>query len=476
MKQGNHALLGTMNVKRLLIKLAVPATLGMIVNALYNFVDTLFVARGVGEIAIGGLAIAFPIQMIAMAFALMIGMGAASVFSRAYGRHDEATMKRAVNTALRAGVLTGAAMSLLGLFFLDELLLLFGATASNIGYAKDYMTVILIGLIPLTLTMILNNLTRAEGRAEVAMVSMFVGTGLNIVLDPIFIFDWGFNLGVQGAAIATVISQIAAFGFIVTASTSKKSVLNIALHPLFSIDFKLLWESLVIGFPSFLRNAVGAIIAVIVYNLINQYAEGDPAIYISIYGVINRVMTFVFMPGFGVIQGLQPIVGFNFGAKNDKRLKEAILFATAIVAVYFVIGFGFVQLFAEAIFRLFSQEAGGVFLTYGATAFRVVAIGFLVVAFQIVVSAVYQSVGYPFKAMVIALSRQILFFIPLAYVLSSLFGIEGIWWSFAAADLLAGALGAVLLWLELKDIRKRIEAGNVKEIDVDAELAIEIAG
>lgn len=476
MKQGHHALLGTMNIKKLLIKLSVPATLGMIVNALYNFVDTLFVARGVGEIAIGGLAIAFPIQMIAMAFALMIGMGAASVFSRAYGRHDERTMKKAVNTALRAGVLTGAFMSIVGLLFLDELLLLFGATGSNLAYAKDYMIVILIGLIPLTLTMILNNLTRAEGRAEVAMVSMFVGTGLNIVLDPIFIFEWGLNLGVKGAAIATVISQIAAFFFIVGASTSKKSVLHISLKPLFEVDVKLLWESLVIGFPSFLRNAVGAIIAIIVYNLINRYADGDPAVYISIYGVINRVMTFVFMPGFGVIQGLQPIVGFNFGAKNDKRLREAILFATAIVAVYFVVGFGFVQVFAPAIFRLFSEDTGGVFLTYGATAFRVVAIGFLVVAFQIVVSAVYQSVGYPFRAMVIALSRQILFFIPLSYLLSSLYGIAGIWWSFAAADLLAGALGAVLLVLELKDISKRIEQGAVKPIDVDAEPSIELVG
>jgi putative MATE family efflux protein len=476
MKQGNHALLGTMNVKKLLLKLSVPATLGMIVNALYNFVDTLFVARGVGEIAIGGLALAFPIQMIAMAFALMIGMGAASVFSRAYGRHDAVAMKKTVNTALRAGVLTGAAMSLIGILFLDELLVLFGATQSNVAYAKDYLIVILIGLIPLTLTMILNNLTRAEGRAEIAMVSMFIGTGLNIVLDPIFIFDWGLGLGVKGAAIATVISQVAAFVFILAASTSKKSALNIGFRPLFAMDTKLLWDSIVIGVPSFLRNAIGAFLAILVYNLINRYAPGDPAIYISIYGVINRVMTFVFMPGFGVIQGLQPIVGYNFGAKNDKRLREAILFATAIVAVYFVLGFLFVQLFAEAIFRLFSQDGEGAFLLYGAKAFRVVAIGFLVVAFQIVSSAVYQSVGYPLRAMVVALSRQILFFIPLAYWFSSIYGMEGIWWSFAAADLLAGALGFALLWMELRNIRKRILNDDVRSLNIDAQPAIDIAG
>lgn len=283
----NQERLEKTNVKKLLIQLSIPATVGMAVNALYNFVDALFVAKGAGELAIGGLALAFPIQMIVMATALMIGMGSASVFSRAFGRKDYVKMDHSVNSALRIGFLGALILTVIGFVFLDELLVFFGATASNIGYAKDYMSVILIGLTPLSLSMILNNLTRAEGRAKIAMISMMIGTGLNIILDPIFIFDFGFGLGVQGAAIATVISQIVAFIYIFLKALSPKSSLNINLKGIFKVDGKTIADIVVIGLPSFLRNAIGAFMAIIVYNLINKYAVGDPAIYISIYELLT---------------------------------------------------------------------------------------------------------------------------------------------------------------------------------------------
>jgi putative MATE family efflux protein len=470
MKQNNYELLGTMEIKKLLMKLSIPAILGMVVNALYNFVDTLFVAKGVGELAIGGLALAFPIQMIVMAIALMIGMGSASIFSRAYGRKDQQKMDDAVNTALRLGLLGSVLMTVIGIVFLDELLVFFGATASNVVYASDYLSVILIGLVPLSLTMILNNLTRAEGRAEIAMISMMIGTGLNIILDPIFIFDFGLGMGVKGAAIATIISQFVAFLFIAKMAFHKNSALRIRLGNWLKVDAKTVWETLVIGLPSFLRNAIGAFLAIIIYRLINRYADGDPAIYISIYGVINRIMTFVFMPGFGIIQGLSPIVGFSFGAKNFQRLKDVIVYATKIIVVYFAFGFLFIQFFSSSIFRLFGEGDSSFFIDYGANAFRIVAIGFLVVGFQIVVSAVYQSVGYPVRAMVVALSRQVLFFIPLAYILSSVIGIPGIWWSFVGADVLAGIVSFILLFTELKSIHKKIDQSMtlVNPIDLDA--------
>ena len=180
-------MLGSMNIKKLLLHLSIPATIGMLINALYNFVDTFFVSNGVGILAIGGLTLAFPIQMIIMALAMMIGMGSSSVFSRAFGRGDQKEMKKAVNTALSFTLFGSLVVSVLGFLFVDDLLVFFGATESNLGYAKDYLSVILYGLIPLSLSMVLNNLTRAEGRAKVAMLSMMVGTGLNIILDPIFI-------------------------------------------------------------------------------------------------------------------------------------------------------------------------------------------------------------------------------------------------------------------------------------------------
>ncbi|MBN2503825.1 MAG: MATE family efflux transporter [Bacilli bacterium] len=449
--------LENMNVKKLLIHLSIPATVGMAVNALYNFVDTLFVAKGVGEIAIGGLALVFPIQMIVMAVGLMIGMGSASVFSRAFGRKDPVMMEKAVNSALRINLIGAILLTIGGFIFLDELLVFFGATASNIGYAKDYMSVILIGLTPLSFSMVLNNLTRAEGRAKIAMISMMIGTGLNIILDPIFIFDFGFGLGVQGAAIATVISQIVAFIYIFSRAFSHKSAMKINLKRFLEPDPKTAVDIMVIGLPSFLRNAIGAFLAIIIYNLINKYSVGDPAIYISVYGVINRVITFVFLPGFGLVQGLAPIVGFNYGARNYRRLKEVIIYATKIITIYFIFGFLFVQLFAEGIFTIFSETGNADFISIGTSAFRVIALGFVLVGFQVVVSTVYQSVGFPVRATIVALSRQVVFFIPLAYILSSVLGLSGIWISFAASDILAGLIGLLLLIFELRSIHRRME-------------------
>jgi putative MATE family efflux protein len=384
----------------------------------------------------------------------MIGIGGASVFSRAFGRRDYKKMDHAVNSALRVGFVGALAIAVLGTIFIDELLIFFGATSSNIGFAKDYLSIVLIGLVFTSLNMILNNLTRAEGRPNIAMVSMMIGTGLNIILDPIFIFNFGFGLGVQGAAIATVISQIAAFGYIFTQALTKKSSLNINFKGGLLVDFQTVKETMAVGFPTFLRNSLGAFLAIVIYRLINQYAEGDPAIYISIYGVINRVVMFIFLPGFGVVQGLVPIVGFNYGAQNFDRLKLAIKLATKFIALYFVGGFIFIQLFSKYIFTIFSEDHNLLFINYGSQAFRIMSFGFLLVGFQIVVSSIFQALGYPLRAMLIALSRQILFFIPIAYLLTRYMGIDGIWIAFATADILSGLISIILLVYAIKGIGK----------------------
>ncbi len=464
MKVNNAELLGKQNVKKVLIYLSVPAILGMVVNALYNFVDTLFVSIGVGEIAIGGLAFAFPVQMIAMAVSLMIGMGSASIFSRAFGRGDSETMKSTVNTALRYAFISSIIMSVLGFIFLDDLLIFFGASEANIDFGRDYLFVILIGLAPLSLTQVLNNLTRAEGRAKIAMYSMIIGTGLNIILDPIFIFDWGFGLGVSGAAIATVISQIVAFIYIISVSLGSKSSLMISLKKIFNIPLKMVKEITIIGFPSFLRNSIGAFLAIIIYRLIGKYVEGDPAIYISIYGVINRVISFVFMPAFGLIQGMTPIVGFNYGAKNHERLKTVIRFTTKIMMVYFFFGFLFITFLSESIFKLFSENDNTLFIQTGSEAFKIIALGFLLVGFQIIISSVYQAIGYPLRAMIVAISRQVILFIPLSFILTSLMGLSGLWVSFAISDAVAGLIGLGLLLYEMKAIEKRIPKTSLDDI------------
>lgn len=451
MNKENEKLLREYDVKKLLVKLSIPAIAGMAINALYNFVDTLFVARSAGELAIGGLAFAFPIQMIVFAIGLMIGIGAASVFSRAFGRRDYKKMEDAVNTALRIDIVLAAIFTVLAFIFIDDLLVFFGATAENIGFAYDYLSIILLGLVPQSLSMVLNNLTRAEGRSKVAMFSLIISAGANIILDPIFIF--GFGLGVKGAAIATVIAQFIGLSFIVYKSLGKDSNLKIKLDKWFHIDIQTVKEIVVVGFPTFLRNSLGAFLAIVIYKLINKYGGDEPGIYISIYGVISRIINFVFLPSFGIVQGMVPIVGFNFGARNIKRMKDTILYATKIIIIYFIFGFIFIQTLAPLLFTLFSENNNPEFIEYGAYAFRIMSYGFLLVGFQIIVSAIFQALGYPIRAMIITLSRQILFFVPLVYLLTFVFSdMKGIWYAFAAADLLSGLVSIVLLVAEMRAI------------------------
>jgi len=456
-KDERSELLGNMNVKKLLIKMSIPATIAMLANAFYNFIDTVFVSWQDGEIAIGALSIAFPIQMIVMAIGLMIGIGSSSIFSRAYGRGDKEAMRRVVNTALLFNLVLSLIISILGLIFLDPLLNLFGATSSNIDFARDYTFYILIGLTPFSLSIVLNNLTRAEGRANIAMWSLLIGAGVNILLDPIFIFDFGFGMGVSGAALATVIAKSASFVFILYMALRPESTLQINLSKLYKLDIKMLGEIFAIGMPTFVRNVLGAFLVIIINNLINYYAVGDPAIYISIYGVITRIIMFSLLPGLGLVQGLTPIVGFNYGAKFHKRLFEVIAYTVRLLVIYFFFASLFVIVFAEGIFLLFSSgEDSAYFVQTGRQAIRIVALGFTMISFQIILSSVYQAMGYATRAFFVALSRQFFLFIPLAFLMTYLLGVQGIWWAFVLADVIAGALSYLVYKYEMYDLRKKI--------------------
>lgn len=456
MKPENRSeLLGNYNVKKLLIQLTIPATIGMVVNALYNLVDTLFVGLGAGEIAIGALGFAFPVQMIIMAFGLMIGIGSASVFSRAYGRGDHEQMRHVANTAIRVDFIIALVFSIAGFFLIVPMLKFFGATEDNIGFAIDYLQIILIGLVPLTLSMVLNNLTRAEGRPKIAMISMMLGAGLNIILDPIFIF--GLGLGVQGAALATVISQFVGFTYIFIQAQSKHSELRINVKEWLDMDLKTTWEIAKIGFPTFLRNAIGAILIIFIFRMISTYGAENTTIYQSIYSVINRIMMFILFPAFGLVQGLTPIAGFNYGAQKYKRLNDVILYAMKLIIIYFFLAFVFVQLLSTPILTAFSRENNVFFIETGSRIFRTISIGFLLLGFQIVLGSLYQSFGYPIRAMLIALSRQFILFLPIALVLTYFFELDGLWYTFAAADILAGTISFVMMVYELRVIRQKID-------------------
>ncbi len=453
-------MLGNMNVRKLLIKLSIPATIAMMANALYNLVDTFFVAWGTDVIAIGALAIVFPIQMIVMALGLMIGIGSASIFSRAYGRNDKDAMTRSVNTALLLNVVISITIAVIAYVFIDTLLVFFGATSENFDYAKDYLVFILISLVPFSSAVVLNNLARAEGRPNVAMIALIIGAAVNILLDPILIFGVGFipRMGVQGAALATLIAKTLSFIYVFSASLSKKSALDIRLKTIHRFDLKMTLEIMAIGMPTFVRNALGAILVIIINQLINRYAPVDigPGIYISIYGVINRMIMFLLLPGFGLVQGLVPIVGFNFGAKFHMRLYEVIAYGMRLVFIYFIAIFVITMLSAELLFRAFSPDANQLFIKEGARAFRVISVGFTMIGFQVVLSSVYQAMGYPVRAFLIAMSRQFFLFIPLIYLFTYFIGLPGIWLTFLVADVLAGTLSYFIYKYEMRDLKRKI--------------------
>ena len=453
-------LLGKTDVKKALMKLAVPAIFAMGVTALYNLVDTIFVGRGAGEIAIGALSIANPVQMIVIAFSLMIGVGSASVFSRAFGRDDQQAMETVVNTALILGIVVSLLIAGVGIFFLDDLLYFFGATDGNIGYAHDYLFYILIGMVPFSLSIIFNNLSRAEGRAKVAMISMVIGASVNIILDPIFIFEWGLGLGVKGAAIATIIAKSAAFIYVFSQALSKRSNLKVNLLHLHHVDFSMVSEVSAIGFSSFIRNALGAVLVIVINRLIKYHAT-DPEIYISIFGVVNRLIMFILLPGFGLVQGLQPIVGFNFGAKNNKRLYDVIAYTLKLIIIYYSSVFILTQLFAKYVFMLFSEDATETFMQYGTWSLRIVSIGLLFVGFQVILSSVYQAMGYPVRAFLVAISRQFVLFIPIVFLLTYVYGIDGIWYTFLISDAIAGIGSLIVFRFEMKDLKKKIPETQV---------------
>jgi len=438
------ARLGEEKISKLLVNLSLPATIGMMVNALYNLVDTIFVGRGVGALAIGGLTIAFPIQMIIMAFAQMIGIGAASAISRSLGAKDIEKADYVAGNSFLLIVILSSIIAAIGLTFTEPMLRLFGATDTILPYAKDYITIILWGSIFFSFAMSSNNLIRAEGNAKVAMATMLIGAILNIILDPIFIFV--FKMGVKGAALATVISKFVSFLYVLTYLYSGKSSLKVKLHHL-KPKMRIMTEILTVGFASFARHATGSVVAIVVNNSLRIFG-GDMALIIV--GIVHRVTMFVFMPLFGVVQGMQPIVGFNYGAKKLDRVKETLKLSLITTTVIATFGWLLVQLFPFAIISVFTREPE--IIEKGSTIMRIVISVIPLIGIQIVAAALFQSLGKAVPSLILALLRQVLLFIPLVIILPRVLGLGllGIWIAYPAADILSVVFTVLFLRSELK--------------------------
>lgn len=437
-------MLGTEKIGKMLVKMSVPAIIGMLVNALYNVVDTIFIGRGVGTLGIGGLTVAFPMQLIIMSIGMLVGMGSASVISRSLGMGDKERASKTAGNAFVISIISGIIMMVLGLLLMKPILRILGATDELLPYAQEYLSVILYGAVFITFAMSANNIVRAEGRAVVAMITMFVGTGMNIILDPIFIF--GLDMGIRGAAMATVISQFLSFAFLLFFFLSGKSSLKIKLHHLKPAG-EALGEIFKLGIPIFVRELGMSILAIVVNNSLRAYGS---EVHIAAFGVINRLLMFTLMPLMGLSQGFQPIAGYNYGAGSVDRVKQtvkiSIIVSTSVATFAFVV----MMLFARTLFGIFTADQN--LILAGAYALR---IGILVIPFvglQLIGATYFLAIGKAIPSLLLGMSRQILFFIPLVLLLPLAFGLNGVWFAFPIADGLAALVTVLWLALDLKKL------------------------
>jgi len=447
-------LLGEGKILTLIWKFSIPAIVGMLTNALYNVVDRIFLGQGVGSLALAGITICFPVMTMMMALSMLIGIGSATLISIRLGEGKRDEAERILGQAFFFIIVFFSIFTAVGSLLIDKLLYLFGATETILPYAKEYMSVILLGSSVFAVGSGINHCIRAEGNPRIAMATMLIGAILNIILDPIFIYAFG--LGIRGAAIATVISQSVSALWVLRYFTKGKSIIRLKWRNM-RLDWPLARRILSNGSASFALQMVASIMNIILNQSLKTYGKD---LAISAMGIIQSIFAFVLMPVFGLNQGLQPIFGFNFGAKNIGRvyltLRFGYLFATVIVGASYLA----LRLFPVPIIRIFNRnEAALIELTAHALFYYSLMIPFIGV--QVVSVGFFQALGKPKCAMFLSLSRQILFLIPLLLVLPRFFGLEGIWYSIPICDFSSFVVATVFVTREVKKLRhlnlKRLE-------------------
>lgn len=446
MRDARQNMLANEGIGRLLLRLSLPAAVGMIVMALYNVVDTIFIGHAVGPLGIAGLTIVFPIQMLLMGVGMLLGIGGASLISRSLGAGDVHKAERTLGNAISLSVLLGLLFTGIGLANSGYWVRLFGASESIHPYAKGYLDIILLGTIFRIFAMSTNNLIRAEGNARVPMTSMIIGAGLNIVLDAIFILK--LNMGVQGAALATILSIMVSSLFLLSYYKFRNSTLKI--HPTNLIPYYgVIKEIIPIGMASFVRSSATSLIMIVMNRSLIFYG-GDMAVATA--GIVGRVMMFVLMPLMSIGQGLQPILGFSYGANKGKRAIRAIKLSVIVSTIVSLVAFIPLVINAEPIIQIFTND---IFLITEAThAARLMSLCMFLIGFQIVGSVLFQSIGKATPAFLTAIARQILFFLPLILILPRLWKLDGIWLSYPVADVLAFLFVLLLFLPEVRNLRR----------------------
>jgi len=444
--------LGTEPVGKLLKKYALPAIIAMTASSLYNMVDSIFIGQGCGALAISGLALTFPLMNLSAAFGTLVGVGGATLLSVLLGQKNYDVAKKVLNNIFIMNVAIGILFSAATLIFLNPVLRFFGASDATLPFARDYMIPILWGNIITHLYFGLNAIVRVSGHPKKAMYATILTVGLNTVLDPIFIFV--FDMGIQGAAIATIISQTVSFVWIMITLCDKREFLHFDFHN-FRFDGKIALRSLSIGMAPFLMN-VAACFVVILINIQMKKYGGD--LQIGAYGIDNRIVFLFVMVVLGLNQGMQPIAGYNYGAKLYDRTIEVlnltIKWACAVMSVCFVVG----MFFPRAAASLFTHDPE--LIELAARGLRIDVIFFLIVGRQIVITNFFQSLGLAKKAIFLSLTRQLIFLVPCLAILPLFWGTDGVWASMPASDFAAIIVSEIML----ARLKKQFKANEKTEI------------
>ena len=438
--------LGEENIGKLLIKFSVPAIVGMMVNALYNLVDKVFVGRGVGKPALEGVTATFPIALLLMAFAMLVGIGSAALISIKLGQQKKEEAEHILGNAFTLLIVISIVVTVLGLLFLEPLLLKIGTPNNILPYAKEYISVILIGSIFQSVGFGLNNIIRSEGNPRIAMFTMLIGGILNTILDPIFIFV--FHMGTRGAAIATILSQAVSMIWVLYYFFGGSSVLKVRYKNL-KLDIKVVKSIFSIGMSPFSMQLAASITTIISNKNLVQYG-GSTAL--GAMGVIMSVVMMVLMPTFGINQGCQPIIGYNYGAKNYHRVKHALKLAIIAATCITVTGFIIIQLFPKQIISLFNNDPQ--LIAIGSHGIKIYLFMLPIIGFQIVSSNYFQAIGKARISIFLGLSRQVILLIPLLFILPRFFELDGVWLSGPSSDALASIITAVFIFVEIKHLNK----------------------
>ncbi|MCK5824597.1 MAG: MATE family efflux transporter [Ichthyobacteriaceae bacterium] len=446
--------LGKLNINKLLLKLSIPATIGMLVMVIYNVVDTIFVAKYVGSMAIGGLAIVMPITMLISAMGMAFGVGGSSIISRHLGAGEQDSADRVFGNLLMLSLTFTVTFTVLGYIFTDEILLLFGASGEIIPYAKEYYLIVLAGSPLLGLSMAGNSIIRSEGNARMSMTVMLVSALINVLLDAVFIV-W-FDYGIAGAAWATIIAQIITFVYIFYYFlASGKSSVNFKVQYL-RLESKIIMNLTSIGSSSFARQGASSVIAVLINHSLMIYGS---EIDVAIYGILSKVMFMSFFPIIGLTQAFLPILGYNYGANNFGRVKTLIKSAAIISIIVGGVAFALISQFPIYVMEIFTNDKD--IIIPGARFLKIIIFTMPLVGLQVLGASFFQGIGKATKALTLTLTRQAIFIIPLVLLLPSYYGIDGIWYAFPVADILSTIITLIIIVPEIKKISKKVSSSEI---------------